>query len=110
MVSTRVQIGNWLSLGKQVGATFNYLQDDELIWSSVGLQKIGSEILVYYDEIFEKNMACDLYSKEEYKKFSLVEHALDYVESLPQVRLENIKPCKGQRIFNPSFSHTDLSA
>ena len=95
----------WLSEGKQVGKVNSYELTGERYWTSVGIQKWGDVVKVYVDEILESEMDAENYLREEILEFTDVNSALAYIDKNTRVTLDEIAPCKGQKIFNPRFNH-----
>jgi len=93
----------WISEGRQLGIRFSFIRNGNLYWSSIGIQKWGGLLKVYVDEILESEMDAENYSREELLEFSNVDNALKFISENTIVNIENLKPCKGQKIFNPEF-------
>ncbi|WP_159514032.1 MULTISPECIES: hypothetical protein [Enterobacter] len=89
--------------GSQVGQRVSFLMDDEICWTSVGLQKWNGKYKVYIDEILESKMNSEEYQREEVIYFDLLDNALEFIENNTHVKVFDLIPCKGQRIFNPDF-------
>ncbi len=89
--------------GKQLGKRFSYEKNSKTYWSSVGIQKHDGFYKVYIDEIEESQMAAENYEKDELMKFSDIEEAMNYLEKETILKLADLKPCKGRKIFNPNF-------
>ncbi len=92
-----------IEAGKQVGKSFSFNHNDCTYWSSVGIQKHGGAYKVYIDVIEESQMIAEVYEREEVTQFSTALEAIDYITSETQLDVEDLKTCKGQKIFNPSF-------
>ncbi|WP_421849466.1 hypothetical protein [Marinomonas sp.] len=99
------KIKEWVLNNKQVGKVFSYEKCGELCWSSVAIQKYEGIIKLYIDEILESQMDSENYLREEILKFSTIEEAIDYLSNESQVRIEDLSPCKGQKIFNPALGN-----
>jgi len=102
-MSYREKIKDGVLTNKQIGNVFSYEQDGELYWSSVAVQKWGNIIKVYVDEILESQMDTENYTRDEVLIFQNIDDAIDYIESNTKVSIDRMKPCKGQKIFNPEF-------
>lgn len=89
--------------GKQVGKLFSFQKDDITYWSSVGIQKHDGVFKVYIDVIAEPEMDAQNYEREEFSSFAKAQEAVSYVTSETNLDEEDLRPCKGQKIFNPSF-------
>lgn len=89
--------------GQQLGQRLSFEINGETWWSSVGIQKWEGKYKVYVDEILESNMNAEEYQREEIISFENVDDALVFIDSNTHANLENLLPCKGQRIFNPRF-------
>lgn len=91
----------WIDSNKQVGKTFYFYKEGKKVWSSVGIQKWDGRFLLYVDEIFESDMAADHFSREELLYFTTAVEAINFAQSNTQVEIEQLAPCKGQKVFNP---------
>ena len=89
--------------GKQRGKRFSYEKNNKTYWSSVGMQKHDGFYKVYIDEIEESQMVAENYEKDDLVKFSEIEEARNYLEKETILKLADLKPCKGLKIFNPNF-------
>lgn len=98
---------NFLKLekGKQIGKTFSFEKDGQIVWSSVAMQKWDNCYLLYIDEIFETNMAGEIYEKEFIQAFTTIEAATEHLETMTSLKFEDLKSLKGRRIFNPDFAN-----
>lgn len=103
MSSTEQLIG-WILNNKQVGDTFSFEKDGELYWSSVAIQKWRDIFKVYVDEILDSQMAAENYFRDEILIFENIEEAIEFISTNTMSSPERLKPCKGQKIFNPNFS------
>lgn len=90
--------------GTQVGVRYSFSVDNEVCWSSVGLQKWEGKYKVFIDEILESKMLSEEYLREEIVSFDAVENALEFIKDNTKIEINDLIPCKGQRIFNPKFS------
>jgi hypothetical protein len=61
---------------------------------------------VYVDEIAESLMDAEEYAREETLNFTTLEEAAQYVDAHTEISFCQLRPCKGQKIFNPAFSST----
>lgn len=92
-----------IELGKQLGSVFSFKINGKIIWSSVAVQKNKGIYKVYVDEIEEDKMASESYLRDEIKKFNDLLEALNFIDSNTHAKSRDLKPCKGQKIFNPDF-------
>ena len=99
----REKLTNWLINNKQIGKTFSFEQNNELCWSSVGIQIWEGVVKVYVDEILESQMDAENYLREEILAFPDIDSALNYVADNTKAPVDELTPCKGQKIFNPKF-------
>lgn len=90
--------------GAQVGVRYSFLVDNEVCWSSVGLQKWEGKYKIFIDEILESKMLSEEYLREEIVSFDAVENALEFIKDKTKIEINDLIHCKGQRIFNPKFS------
>lgn len=97
------RVREWLERGSQVGLTLEYQLSGKSCWSSVAIQKWQGKYKTYVDEIFEENMAAEEYEREDVRSFDSIEEAAAFIASDTRARFEDLRPCKGQRIFNPEF-------
>ena len=89
--------------GKQVGASFSYENAGETYWTSVGVQKSEGVYLVYVDEIREAKMSAEEFEREEMIAFDTIEAAAAFVDANTRASFHDLRPCKGQKVFNPAF-------
>jgi ABC-type Zn uptake system ZnuABC Zn-binding protein ZnuA len=87
---------------KQIGYRKIISSPNGPLWTSIAIQKHNGYYKVYIDEILEKNMAKESYEKEDKKIFTDLNLALTYLKNIG-ADIENLKPLKGQRIFNPNL-------
>lgn len=97
------QVMRWVRSGKQVGSRFEFLLSGERCWSSVAVQEWKGRYKVFVDEVLERNMVGEVYEKEEVVVFDTPEDAAAYVDEHTRTSFIELRPCKGQRIFNPAF-------
>lgn len=93
----------WINSGKQLGKVYSFKRNGEICWSSVGVQLWEGNIKVYIDEIYESQMNEESFSKEETQEFDEIEEALAFIEKHTLLTIDDLKPCKGSKIFNPKF-------
>lgn len=98
------KIFEWLSSGKQLGVRGKVTQNNETVWLSMGIQKYGAAYKTYISEIFDSKIDIEDYLREEIREFSTVEAALEYLNQESRLGIFDLSPCRGQKIFNPSFS------
>ena len=89
-----------LNFGKQLGTSFSFKIGDEIFWSSVGIQKWEDLFRVYFNEVAESTMTMDVYQKEVVADFTKLRDALRFIELNTQTNIAELKPVKGQKIFN----------
>ena len=96
----------WIESGKQVGKVFYYDKDGEAYSQSVAIQKWNHFYVVYFFEISEKNMACfeDFDDGKVLQRFENLFDAITFCEGLTHVRIEELTPLKGHRLFNPEVA------
>ena len=102
-MNLNVNLLNIINNGTQVGARYSFLVENEVCWSSVGLQKWEGKYKVFIDEILESKMSSEEYLKEEIVSFDSAESALEFIKHNTKIEISALTPCKGQRIFNPKF-------
>jgi hypothetical protein len=95
---------HWLDAGKQIGKIFSYEQDKETCWSAVGIQKWAGEYKIYVSDIKELHMSmAEEYLLEEVVTTTRFEEIPQLLASKTIIKLEELTPLKGQRVFNPKF-------
>ncbi len=97
------QVMRWVRSGKQVGSRCEFLLSGERCWSSVAVQEWKGRYKVFVDEVLERNMVGEVYEKEEVVVFDTPKDAAAYVDEHTRTSFIELRPCKGQRIFNPAF-------
>lgn len=97
------KIIQWIESGKQLGKVFSFECNGKTIWSSVGIQKWNDIYKVYVDEIEEEKMSDEEYRRNEIQRFVNISDAISYIDSKTKMNLMDLRPCKGQKIFNPNF-------
>ena len=103
MVEDFERVRGWVEAGKQAGLTVEFSVAGEACWTSVAVQKWSGRYKVYVDEIKEAKMVAEEYEREDVRVFDTVDDAARYVSDRTRVKFEDLRPCKGQRIFNPEF-------
>lgn len=93
------RVVSWIDAGKQVGTTLECVLSGEKAWSSVAVQMRNGVYNVYVDEVRDRKMATDEYDRAELKQFLSVREAAGFVDSETHARFDDLRPCKGQRIF-----------
>ena len=98
------QVINWLAAGKQIGRSFSFEKQGLVYWSSIAVQKWKDGYKVYIDEILESKMDAEEYEKELVAELQNVEDVDEFIKNNSHTSLTSLIPCKGQKIFNPSFN------
>ena len=96
-------INEKLEKGQQLGKSFSFDLDGKSVWSSVGIQKWKGLYKVYIDEIFEIDIAAEIYQKELIRNFSELDEAIVFIKENSRATFQELGPLKGQRVFNPAF-------
>ncbi len=89
--------------GKQVGKSILSESNSKKIWLSIGVQKHQGYYIVSIDQIFEHNMASEIFEKEIKCKFLNLQEALEFISKNTDVSADDLSTLKGQRIFNPNI-------
>jgi hypothetical protein len=89
--------------GKQLGKSILSESNSKKIWLSVGIQKWHGYYMVSIDQIFEHNMASEVFEKEIKCKFLNLLEALEFISKNTGVSTDDLSTLKGQRIFNPEI-------
>ncbi|GBC63444.1 hypothetical protein DENIS_4438 [Desulfonema ishimotonii] len=97
------KIIRWIEDGKQLGKVFSFEDSGKTFWSSVGIQKWRGSYKVYVDEIEEGKMVAEEYLTDEIKQFDMLSKALNFIDNNTKINAKDLRPCKGQKIFNPEF-------
>jgi len=96
-----------IKAGKQLGITFFFKnQNNEVIWSSVAVQKWKDMYKIYIDEILESKMNMEDYLLEITKEVDTIDDVIEFISLNSKTTFEFLKPCRGQKIFNPSLNIT----
>lgn len=103
-MALNINVIRWIETGKQVGKSFYYTKDGQTYLQSVAIQKWDGVYKVYFFEIIEKDMAHHEDEPEFLKHFHTLTDALSCFESLTHIKIEELTPSKGQRIFNPEVA------
>ncbi len=98
----------WIEAGKQVGKSFYYDKEGKTYCQWVAIQKWNSFYVIYFFEILEKNMACfeDFEDDKVLQRFENLPDAITFYEGLTHVRIEELTPLEGNRIFYPEVEFT----
>ena len=98
-------VQEWLEAGKQIGTTFSYENAGQTHWASVGVQWWNGAYKIYLSDIAEVLMAMsEEHLQEEVVEVARYEDIASILAMKTNVKLENLAPCKGQKVFNPMFS------
>ena len=98
-------IQQWLAAGKQIGTTFSYEKAGQTHWASVGVQWWNGAYQIYLSDIPEILMAMsEEHLQEEVVEVARYEDIAPILAVKSSAKLENLAPCKGQKVFNPKFS------
>jgi hypothetical protein len=103
-MNTLETIHRWLAAGKQIGKTISFDKGAETCWLSVAVQKHEDVYKLYLDEIAESQMAAhEDYDTELVRTASTLQELPALMELITTIKLEELAPLKGQKIFNPVF-------
>ncbi len=94
----------WIEAGKQVGERFYYTKYGQTYYQSVAIQKWNEFYTLYFFEILEKKMTSFEDEDELLERFHTLDEAITRFKDLTTIRLEELSPLKGQRIFNPELN------
>jgi hypothetical protein len=101
------EIAKRLNRGQQLGKSFSYEKDGEIIWVSVGVQFWNKKFVAYVDEIEESKMTAEDFIREDFKKFDSLEGVKKFLIDETSIFFSDLRPLKGQKIFNPRISDED---
>lgn len=86
-----------------MGLTLEFHLSGERGWASVAVQKWEGRYKVHVDEMLERNAVAELYERDESHVFDAAEVAALYVDEHTRAKFVDLRPCKGQRLFNPAL-------
>jgi hypothetical protein len=92
----------WIENGKQVGKTIFIKEDGEEYAVSVGIQKWQDSYKLYFCKLPLVTNFYD-FEDDEYIKLKGLDEIPALLESRTTIRMDELTPLKGQRIFNPAF-------
>jgi len=93
--------------GRQLGIRDKTVIDGKVLWISIAIQKYGNSHKTYTAEIYEDDVASEKYQREEIRRFSNINDALQYLKDYARTDSSLLASCKGQKIFNPAFDSCD---
>lgn len=96
-------VRQWVEAGKQIGKKLSYTDKGQVHWVAIAVQKIGLIYLLYIDDILEFNMADEKSEREECLLLNSLEEIINIIPNEFNVSINELKPCNGQKIFNPKF-------
>ncbi|UOG75806.1 hypothetical protein MTX78_04220 [Hymenobacter tibetensis] len=97
------KIQNWLENGQQIGKAIYELKDQQLYHTSVAIQKWQDLYKVSVTEIAEANMVAEQFDFDEVSTFRSFDEVVVFFAHNSPVALLELKPLKGQKLFNPAF-------
>jgi hypothetical protein len=98
------KVREWVEAGKQIGKQFWLEEDGKKYWLSVGVQKWKGAYKLYLDRIEESHMVVhDLFDTEEITIVGCFDDIQGVLDVKCPIKLDELTPQKGQRIFNPAF-------
>ena len=97
------KVRTWIEAGKQVGKSFSFVRNDVLFWSSVAVQKWNDGYKLYVDEIEEEYIQGENYLREDIIYRMTLSEIEDIIKETTSLRIDDLAPLKGQKIFNPAF-------
>lgn len=92
-----------IEAGKQLGISKRIKKNNKLYWYSYAIQKKKDIYFVYECEIAEDKMAIEEYEYEYISKYSSMEEVENNFSEKYDIKFSDIKPLKGQHIFNVNF-------
>lgn len=103
-MNTLATIHRWLEAGKQIGKKISFEKDAETYWLSIAVQKHRGVYKLYLEEIAESQMAAhEDYDTEVVITTNNLQEIPTLMASIITIKLEELAPLKGQKIFNPAF-------
>jgi hypothetical protein len=94
----------WLEAGKQVGKSILSGEGGETFRISVGVQKWEGEYTLYLFKAKECSLqGLDYYDVEGVIRVTHFEGLAGLLPALCPIKLSELAPLKGQKIFNPAF-------
>jgi hypothetical protein len=85
--------------GKQIGKSFSLERAGKTFYASVAIQKQGSVYRVHVDEIDEDLMEAEIFAREDSRTFDTLNDAISFIELTTLLKIEDLKPSKGQKWF-----------
>ena len=92
-----------LESGKQLGINKMVKRNSIIYWYSYAIQKVNNLYFVYESEIEEDKMAMEEYEYETVDKYQSFDEVKNNYEEKYGIKFTDIKPLKGQYIFNTRF-------
>jgi len=97
------KVKQWLEADQQIGKTILLVKDGNNYWFSVGVQKWQGLYKVYFDKVRDSEIDYLDNEAEQIIEVENFESLAGIVETKTPIKLEELTPLKGQRIFNPAF-------
>lgn len=97
------EIINRIENGQQLGKEQLSKNGESEIWFSVGIQKWEEVYKVFIREIPETELPFGEFTRNVIKSFEKLKLARTFLEESSSFKLEELRPFKGQLIFNPEF-------
>ena len=89
--------------GKQRGhSKFEKIGDEQYLHQAA-IQKVNSKYRAHVSKIREQDMACEHYEIYFTREFESLPHAVACIEDNSPINFSDLKPCKGQKIFNANW-------
>lgn len=93
----------WLEAGRQIGKSVDYHKDGEEYWLTVGIQRWEGVYKLYISNVKMSEVYNEDAHFEEVTRINQFEEIEPVLTSKTFVRLGELTPLKGQKIFNPRF-------
>jgi hypothetical protein len=98
-LNARIKRTEWIEEGKQIGKSFSLARDGKTFYASVAIQKQGAVYRVRVDEIDEDLIDAEIFAREDSRTFESLNEAIAFIELTTAVKIEDLKPSKGQKWF-----------
>jgi len=105
---TREKLLRLAQRGKQLGLSFDFVENGVLYISTVALQLWSGKVLVVVREIEDEFYAGENYRRDDVRAFGSLEDAIRFVDDETQTTFDCLRICKGQKVFDAEMEWTLL--
>ncbi|WP_141106516.1 hypothetical protein [Hymenobacter gelipurpurascens] len=93
----------WVEAGKQIGKSQFLLKGQHSYYVAAAVQKWRGIYKVSICEIEETQMAGEVFERDEELDFESFEQVIAFFQNSSLILFSELKPLKGQKLFNPEF-------